>query len=284
MTPQEDAPYLDYHVRWRAGAARPGRHAARHAGSGGDFRAYRPFWQLPDAHRIDIRRSITDPFGQVMVRQTEQRSSINVVLAADVSRSMRPSADRSSLGAVARLADAAARSALRAGDGFGVLAFDRAVRDDASLAPTASRSAAREAVVRLRRLLPMGRGAEGIAQLAARLPARRCLVLLASDFLMPIGLLEAALVSLAKHDVAPVVLDGDLTRALPRRGLLRLRDAETGRTRLMLMRPSLHRHWCEAESARRRTLDLLFRRHGRAAFHAGHALDISALSEHLAGG
>ena len=284
MTPHEEAPYLDYHVRWRAGPSRPGRHAARHGGSGGDFRAYRPFWQLPDAHRIDIRRSIIDPFGDIVVRQTEQSSSVTVVLAADISRSMDFGSGGSSLAPLATLGQAAARSALRAGDAFGLVAFDRVVRDDVSLAPTRVRAAASECVAALRMLRPRGRCADGIAQLASRLPARRCLVLLASDFLLPIDLLDTALAALARHDVAPIVLGAGSVQSVPRAGLVRLQDAETGRTRLLLMRPALHRRWREAERTRCETLDTLFRRHGRAAYHAAGRIDIAALSEHLMGG
>lgn len=286
MTPAlpADPPFLDYRLRWHAGEGRPGKHAARHSGSGGDFRAYRPFWQLPDAQRIDIRRSIVDPFGEVMVRQTQHRGSIAVVLAADVSRSMRPHSRRSSLGSLAMLADAAARSALRAGDSFAVLAFDNAIREDLSLANTLSRGVARDAAERLRATEPTGRGAQAMLQLASRLPSRRCLVLLASDFLMPLDQVEAALAALARHDVAPIVLDLDGLAALPAIGLFRLQDAETGRTRLVLMRPALHRRWRLAEASRRRALDLLFRRYGRAPFHATAPIDIAALSEHLLDG
>jgi uncharacterized protein (DUF58 family) len=276
-----DVPYLDYRLRWRASESRPGKHAARQSGAGGEFQAFRPFWQLPDARRIDIRRSIVDPFGDVMVRQTEQRGSITVMLAADLSRSMRPDVARSTLASIARLAQSAARSALRAGDAFGFLGFDREVRPDISLPPTRARGAVRSLIEGLQRFVPDGRGAEGITQLGAHLPPRRCLLLLASDFMIPLTLVETALVTLARHDVAPVALTLDGVPALPRAGLLRLRDAETGQTRLVLLRPGLQRRWQAAEQDRKRALDMMFRRHGRAVFHAGAWLDIGKLSEHL---
>ena len=283
MTQAEEATYLDYRVRWRDGAARPGRHAMRQSGNDGEFRGYRPFWQCPDARQIDVRRSALDPSGEVMVRQTGQRSSINLVLAVDVSRSMQPAPDRPALAWVAALADAASRSALRAGDAFGLACFDTGVRDDICLPPTRRRTAIGEAVARLRGLRPNGMGAQGMALLAEHLPMRRSLVLLVSDFLMPLALIEQSLSALARHDVAPVVLAQDTPRSAPRAGLLRLRDAESGHTRLMLMRPALHRRWCESEAERRQALDLLFLRCGRPAFYAEGSLDVQALSLHLAG-
>jgi uncharacterized protein (DUF58 family) len=273
----EDVPYLDYSVRWRTGDQRPGKHAARQAGTGGNFRAYRPFWQMPDARHIDVRRSIVDPAGEVIVRQMEQRSSIVVVLAADVSRSMMGAPMQS----VAALAQAAARSATRAGDSFGVFAFDEAVRHDIRLSPSRARGAAASATDGLRHFSPVGRSAAGISNLASMLPSRRCLLLLASDFLMPLDLLDAALTTLSRHDVAPIILGTQSRQSLPRAGLLRLRDLETGAPRLMLMRPALHRRSREAADTRQRDLQAVFERHGRTPFHAAGAIDIAQLSQHL---
>ena len=282
MTQQAEPAYLDYHVRWRAGAALTGKHATRQGGQGSGFREYRPFWQLPHARQIDIKRSVLNPFGELLVRQTEQHSSINVVLAIDLSCSMQPAPEWPGSRAAALLAAAAARSALRAGDGFGVVGFDTALRDDAWLPPTRSRAAARQMVAQLAGLA-RGGGADGIAELAGRLPARRCLVLLVSDFLMPMRLIARALATLARHDVAPVVIDAETASSLPCAGLLRLRDAESGRTRLVLMRPALRRRWQADAVARRRQLDLLFLQSCRPAFHAVGGLDVQALSDHLAG-
>jgi uncharacterized protein (DUF58 family) len=276
-----DVPYLDYRVRWRSGESRPGKHAARQAGDGGNFRAYRPFWQLPDARHIDVRRSIVDPAGEVVVRQMEQRSSIAVVLAADVSRSMIASAAGSHMASVARLAQAAARSATRAGDCFGFIAFDERIIDTLSVSTTRRRSAAATLTASLDAFRPHGRNAAGILDLASRLPPRRCLILLASDFLMPLEMIDKALTALARHDVAPIVFGTPDVPLRPNAGLLRVRDVETGAARLMLLRPGLHRRWREAGEARRIALRAMFERHGRTPFYGSRTLDIAALSQHL---
>ena len=233
MQAGDDAAYLDYHVRWRAGGARPGKHAARQAGQSGDFRGYRPFWQLPDARQIDVRRSIMDPFGGVVVRQTEQRSSITLIVAVDVSRSMAPAAGRSHLPSVAVLIDAASRSAIRAGDEIGVIAFDEMVRAGLCTPPTRQRGVARFMAAALAGFQPVGRHARGMTMLAEHLPHRKCLVLLVSDFLMPLGQIENAMAALTRHDVAPVVLGDAYRPDLGRVGLLRIarrrnRAAPTG--------------------------------------------------------
>ncbi len=269
----EAAEFLDYRVRWRAGESRPGKHAASNAGIGGDFRAVRPFWQVPDAQRIDIRRSLMDPAGTIMVRQTDQRSSITLVLAVDVSRSMAPAG-------VAPLAEAAARSAARAGDAFGLICFDESVRGDIGVRGTRQRAVAAAAGAALSAFEPVGRSAEGLRDVAAHLPAKRCLVLLVSDFLMPLATIDAALGALARHAVTPVVV-ARVPADIPALGLCRMRDAETGRTRLLLMRPALRRRWQAAAAARRGALDKLFARHGRSPFRTECQVDIAALSRHL---
>jgi len=281
MTASHDTAFLDYAVRWRTGDARPGKHAARSLGAGGNFRGLKPFWQLPDARRIDVRRSITDPFDTTMVRQTENRGSIALVLAADLSASMRAAPGLSHPDTLATLAQAASRAAHRAGDDFGFIAFDETIRTDFLLPPTRARGAAADIAQRLPTARATGSGAAAIADLAWHLPERRCLLLLISDFLLPAPLLDTALQNLARHDIAPIVLHGPDPAAMPRAGLLRLRDAEDGRTRLVLMRPAVHRRWLQSRVAWRAALDEFFARHCRPAFHVHGALDIAALGMHL---
>jgi len=276
-----DLAYLDYRVRWRNGDSRPGKHAARQAGAGGNFRSYRRFWELPDARQIDVRRSIVDPAGEIIVRQMEQRSSMSVVLAADVSRSMTAAPGGSHMESVATLAQAAARSAVRAADSFGFIAFDERIIEALCLSPTRRRGAAAALPHSLLAFPANGRSAAGILELAARLPARRCLVLLASDFLLPLPMLQTALAALTRHDVAPIVFEGPDEEVRPSAGLLRVRDAETGATRLMFLRPELTRRWRDAAAARRLALHGLFEQFGRTPFYTQGAINIAALSQHL---
>ncbi len=281
MTTAHDTPFLDYAVRWRTGDARPGKHAARALGAGGNFRGLKPFWQVPDARHIDVRRSITDPFDTIIVRQTENRGSIALVLAADLSASMRAAAGISHLDTLATLTQAASRAAHRAGDNFGFIGFDETIRQDFLLPPTRARGPAAHIAQRLPTARATGRGADAIADLTWHLPERRCLLLLISDFLLPLQLLDTALRRLARHDIAPVVLHGPDPASMPRSGLLRLRDAEDARTRLVLMRPSVHKRWMQSRVSWRTALDGVFARHGRPAFHVHGALDIAALGMHL---
>jgi hypothetical protein len=273
--------YLEYAVRWPSGQAAPGRHASRGAGTGGNFSAFRSFRDVPDARRIDVKRSLLDPFEDLVVRQTEQRSGILLVVAADLSCSMQASAGAANLGAVALLAEAASRSAHKAGDSFGFIGFDTVPRLDFYVPCRRGRSAAADLLERLGRLQPDGRGADGMAEIAPFLPRQRSLVVLVSDFLMPLALLERTLVALARHDVAPVVLHEAREHIVPGAGVMRMRDAETGGTRMLLMRRGLRERWRAERAGWRASLDAVFLRHCRAAFHGEGPLDVARLGEHL---
>jgi uncharacterized protein (DUF58 family) len=254
---------------------------ARQAGTGGALRGYRPFWQLPDARRIDVRRSFMDPSGGLVVRQMENRGCITVIVAADLSRSMQARPGAPKLGCVVDLVQAASRTAHRSGDAFGFVGFDARVRGDCFAAPSRSRGRGLAVLSWLWGFVPDGGSAAGFADLAAHLPEKRSLILLISDFLFPLDLLEAGLHTLGRHDVAPIVLHDAREAALPSGGLVRLRDAETGGTKLLVMRPGLRARFLRQNEAWQARLDAIFLKHCRPAFHVDGTFDIAALGQHL---
>jgi hypothetical protein len=79
---------------------------------------------------------------------------------------------------------------------------------------------------------------------------------------LPLSLIETTLAGLARHDVVPVVLRPGGEPAADRTfGIARLRDAETGSTRTILLRPALRRSWAAAAAERSAALARLFRSH-----------------------
>ncbi len=274
-------PWLDYRLRGVARTANPGKHAGDRHGVGGAFRGLVPFWQLPDARRLDIRRSLMDPTLMPMVRQTDQHTTLTLMVAVDMSASMAARADRLGLNAAHAIASAAARSALRAGDRFGLVGFDTAIRPDLMLAPTRSRGGVTAGLAALAAARAVPCLPTGLMLLAAALPRARCLVLLLSDFAMPLRLLEDALPALHRHDVVPVQVHTDGPASLPAHGLARVQDAEGGAARLVLLRPKLRRQWLANEARHQAALRALFARHGRSVFRCGPTPDLVALSEHL---
>lgn len=243
-----------YRPRGRFRSNHVGAHVSSEVGGFGVFRDQAPFLRYPDARRIDLRATLRDPFGETHVRRFEQRSAIDVYALVDLSASM------GFVGAVDRFAVACdlcaalAFSVTRIGDRFGLIAGGEVLRESAFLPATRSRSVALRGVERLRDERPAGASAESLKAAARRLGAGRRLVLLISDFRWPARLIEAVFDALAPHDVLPVALVDSVELEPPRWGLLELRDPETARRRMMVMRPALRQKWIDAESKRRAAL------------------------------
>ena len=77
-----------YTIPWRASSPHPGAHASSQLGGGDEFAGLVPFASSPNPRNLDIRASLSDPFGQLAVRTFRQRSNIPVAVLADVSASM----------------------------------------------------------------------------------------------------------------------------------------------------------------------------------------------------
>jgi len=282
---RQDAAEFIYRVSWPARGMRPGAHTSRHAGMGQLFSRYASLVDYPDPRRLDLRASVRDPFGMLYTRVYRQRTAISVIVVADLSSSMRFGDKRQF---VADLVAAGARSALSSGDAFGFIGIGQGQSEGHSqghshrrgqgpgpadslyLPPSFRQGAAEWLLRRLAEPLPVGRTLSDEAAMAGRLPARRSLLFLVSDFHWPAPRLEQMLGLLSRHDVVPVVLwDPHEYDALPRRGLVSLADPETGRRRTLFMRPKLAERWRAAYAERRTLLTRRFHRNGRPPLFAG---------------
>ncbi|EHR71123.1 hypothetical protein BurJ1DRAFT_2284 [Burkholderiales bacterium JOSHI_001] len=269
---------LHYRAAVRAQALRPGAHAGRVQGPGLEPTASVPLARARDLRRLDLHTSLRDPFGQLWVRQFRQRSALRVWLLLDASASMQRWRQP-----VQVLALALAHSALRQGDAFGLWPFAQSADPADALTPTRSRHAVAAAIERVWSSPWQGQGVQGLADLAALLPGEPALVVLASDFLAPVDQWQDGVARLARHDVLPLWLDEPEEQAtLPRWGLAPLRDAETGRQRLMWMRPALVQRWRAQADAHRQAVRQALSRQQREPLLMGSRFDADALNRQLA--
>lgn len=281
-----------YRVRWHASDVHPGAHRSRLAGSGDAFRGVVPLTEGRDARRIDLRASLADPWGRPWVREFQQKSRVPVMLLADLSRSMHFVGRTDRLALCARFARALARGAFRCADPFGFVGCDARVRRELSVPPTVSRHAGETVArqldtLRLRddrnvRTVNQARGAEGLALAARWLPQRRSLVFLLSDLYLDAALLDRTLRSLAVHDVVVVLLADSAEREPPARwGLVRLADLETGRERLVWLRPGLAQRMAAQQAERVAAATHLVQRRGASLLVAQDGLDLAAIARHF---
>jgi uncharacterized protein (DUF58 family) len=232
--------FVEYRVNWRTGGIRPGAFRGTHSGPGERFRNSIPLHARADPRRLDVRATLRDPLGGVWVRDFEQKSALNIVVLADVSASMGYVGRRDKMAQLRNIATTLARTAWRNGDAFGFFAANEQSHNNFSLPTRLNRGAADWIDRKFSRCEPSGHSARGLLQASARLPNRRSLVFLISDFHWPDADLKDVLRRLAHHAVVPIVLwDAGESDETPRRGFAVLRDLETGARLFVWLRRGL---------------------------------------------
>lgn len=273
------SPPLAYALRWRVAGFVPGAHAGSDSGQSGRFRQIVPFDRSPDPRRIDLRSTVRDPFGGLHVRQFEQRASARVEMLVDMSASMAFGLREPHFSLAAEVVAAVARAAYEMHDAFGLALCAESI-DFFSPARRADPTLLAEAIASMR---PRGSSARGLIQAAERLIGRRRLVFLVSDFAFPLESLAALLDALSAHDVVPIHITEDVEHTLPAWGLAELADLESGRQRLVFLRPALRTRWRRFVAERRATITKLCVQRGRRPFVLENAFSAFALADYLLG-
>jgi uncharacterized protein (DUF58 family) len=272
-----------YKIRWRSRGHTPGAHPARSTGPGYEFVGHRALADGGDPRRLDIRASLKDPFGQWQVRQFTERSAIPVTVIADLSQSMHFIGDHDRWASLRMLVTSVAKSAIHSQDAFCLIGADDRLRDEMYIPLTQKRSAILDVDTRFERFQPTARArSEGLLRTIERLPAKRNLIFLVSDFHWPLTFTETLISRLSSHDVIPVVLWDPMETQVPSgRGLLRLRDSETGVERLLWLRQSLKDQWLKGIEQRRSDLHQLFSKFGRPPLFIEGAFHPDALTRYF---
>lgn len=234
----EGATEFHYRVPWRAVSSYPGSHHSIQRGGGFEFRGIAPLYVAGDPRRFDLRASLRDPFGQLLVRIFNQRSIVPVFVLADVSASMSFVGHTCKFDLLIEFVSSLAYSAYRVGDPFAFTACDTVICDELSLPPTRTPGAGTLVSERLHRWSPSGADATGLLAGAEQIAGARALVFLVSDYHLPVELLHGILGRLDPHAVIPVVLVDSAERRIPGIGITHLYDPETQARQTILLRRS----------------------------------------------
>lgn len=255
---------IHYKIPWRAGSSFPGHHSTYQKGGGLQFQNHIPLIDAPDPRRFDIRTSLRDSFEQIQVRVYQQTSSIPVYVIADLSASMSFQGVNSKMDVMADFVASMSFSAYRTGDSFGFVGCADQDFDPWVLPPTLNQAAGLALADKLRCNQPKGKNSSGLLHAANKLGVRRGLIFLLSDFHFPLDLIDKIMVTMANHDVVPVMLwDQQESTQLPDFGLVSIKDAETQQRRMLLMRPSLKKQIQQQFLERHEKLMGLFGQYGR---------------------
>jgi uncharacterized protein (DUF58 family) len=196
-------------------------------GSGIEFEEVRPYQFGDDVRSIDW--NVTARTGRPFVKLFREERELSVMLLVDLSASQ-------SLGThwqtkrelVTELGATLAFSAIKGNDKVGLTLFTDAIE---KFVPP--RKGTRHVLRIIRELLycePVGQGTSlrGALEHLNRTARRRTVVFLISDF-QDTGYDRALRVARRKHDIIPLVVADEREFKMPRVGLVRLRDAETGK-------------------------------------------------------
>ncbi len=200
-------------------------------GSGIEFDEVREYAEGDDPRCMDW--AVSARMGRPFVRKYTEERELSIVFLLDLTPSMEGGFGAWSLrGAAARVAACLALAAVRNSDKVGLIAFGSAVE---RFVPP--RKGARHALSLVRDCLALpssgpGRGLTPALEFAGRALRRRAVIFLLSDFLEP-GDWQGSLTSCARrHDLVAVRLMGQEWPSMPT-GMMRLRDPESGRVRVV---------------------------------------------------
>lgn len=285
MIPDADEIYLfdslTWHLTRRQPGLREGAHRGRLRGAGGAFADVAPLLAHPDPRRLDLRRSITDPFGGFFVRRFERHTDLVLHILLDASASLGTIASSDRQRVAALLAGGLAQAARRGGDrvALHVVSGRDLVLD---LPPTRRAGVGEEIREDVSQLFTSGDGVEGMCDAAASLPQRRVLIALISDFDHTTSELNQLLGVLSPRPILPLWLrDTGLEEPPGRIGLSEMRDPESGRRRTVLTGHKWASRQAEAGRSRRRDLHAVFASHGLRPVEIRDNIDLSHLIAEL---
>ncbi|MCG8653193.1 MAG: DUF58 domain-containing protein [Pirellulales bacterium] len=195
-------------------------------GRGIEFEEVRPYQIGDDVRAIDW--NVTARVGEPYVKLFREERELAVLLLVDLSASQSfGTNEQTKRELVTELGATLAFSAIKNNDKVGLTLFTDAV--EKSLPP---RSGTRHVLRLIRELLytaPIGRGTSLRAAIdhLNRTASRRSVVFLISDF-QDTGFESPLKIALRRHDLIPIVIGDRREVELPKMGLVRLRDEETG--------------------------------------------------------
>jgi uncharacterized protein (DUF58 family) len=197
-------------------------------GSGIEFEEVRPYQFGDDVRAIDW--NVTARTGRPFVKLFREEREMAVMLLVDQSASQGLGTHlQTKRELVTELGATLAFSAIKSNDKVGLTLFTDEIE---KFVPP--RNGTRHVLRIIRELLycePMGQGTSLRVALEHlnRVSSRRSVVFLISDF-QDTGYEKALKIARRKHDIIPIVVADQREFTMPRVGLVRLRDAETGQT------------------------------------------------------
>lgn len=225
---------VDYYVRWFSSQHDLGIWPSRRVGGTAEFETIADY-QLGDNPRsINWSATARTGFHRILKNTRQTNTNLAVFLIVDLSPSMDFGTVRvTKRRLAAEISALLAHAAWRCGDRLGFIGYGSEVEVEWPLRnPKDYRLLVPQKVLETQ---VDGTGASGLGPALLRLPGKKSLVFLLSDFQEDLGGMERALKPVARlHDFVPIVLWDPRERMLPaKRCLTVLKDLETGKKRMV---------------------------------------------------
>jgi uncharacterized protein (DUF58 family) len=218
---------IEIHTRHIVDELLAGQWNSAFKGRGIEFEEVRPYQIGDDVRAIDW--NVTARTGRPFVKLFREEREMAVMLLVDQSASQNLGTHRQTKRElVTELSATIAFSAIKSNDKVGLTLFTDGIEKHVP-----ARKGTRHVLRIIRELLycePMGQGTslrKAIEHLN-RTASRRTVVFLVSDF-QDAGYERALKIARRKHDIIPIVVADQREFTMPQIGLVRLRDAETGK-------------------------------------------------------
>jgi uncharacterized protein (DUF58 family) len=226
-------------------------------GRGMEFSEVREYQYGDDIRQIDW--NVTARNNKPFVKIFEEERELTVMLVVDVSRSGHfGTVAATKMEIATEICAVLAFSAIRNNDKVGMILFSDAV--EKFIAPKKGKSHIMRLVRELLSFEPKGTGTNisGALEYMNSVIKKRSIAFILSDFI-DAGYENALRIVGKKHDVIAVTMSDPRERMLPRVGLIKMKDAESGQERWidtsdLRMQRSFERYWSTMEENLRRLL------------------------------
>jgi len=225
---------VDYYVRWFSSQHDLGIWPSRRAGGAADFESIAEYQLGDNPQYINWSATARTGFLRILKNTRLTNTNLGVFLLVDLSPSMDFGTVRvTKRRLAAEISAVLAHAAWRCGDRLGFIGYGSEVEVEWPLRhPKDYRLLVPQKVLETK---VKGNGQSGLGPALLRLPAKKSLVFLISDFQEELGEIERALKAVARlHDFVSIVLWDPREMMLPaKRCITVLKDLETGRERMV---------------------------------------------------
>lgn len=239
-----------------------GEYHSAFKGRGVSFAEVREYQPGDDVRDIDWH--VTARMNRPYVKVFEEERELTLMLLIDVSASQQfGTHDRTQRELTAEVAATLAFSAMKNNDKIGVIFFTD--RIEKFIPPQKGRRHVLRIIRELLDFHPQGGGTDVAQALEylVKVQRKHAIVFLLSDFLTQTDFSRQLLVSSRRHDVVALRLYDRCMEQIPDVGLLKVKDAETGREMVIdTSSTAVRRHQLLWWAKHQALLDELFRKHG----------------------